>query len=111
VLGNLVRDLFEPVLGYVVDALISERIFIFRVTKITLASFETFTAVMFQVEVFWIVTPCSVVVGYRRFGGPCCLHLQVFQVEVFWVVTPCSVVVGYRRFGGLCCLQLQVFQV
>jgi len=21
--------------------------------------------------------PCSVVVGHRRFGGPCCLHLQV----------------------------------
>jgi len=32
--------------------------------------------VMFQVEVFWVVTPCSVVVGYHRFGGPCCCHLQ-----------------------------------
>jgi len=21
------------------------------------------------------VTPCSVVVGYQRFGGPCCSHL------------------------------------
>jgi len=30
----------------------------------------------FQVEVFWVVTSCSVVVGYRRFGGLCCLHLQ-----------------------------------
>jgi len=20
--------------------------------------------------------PCSIVVGYQRFGGPCCLHLQ-----------------------------------
>jgi hypothetical protein len=27
-------------------------------------------------QVFWIMTPCSVVVGYQRFGGPCCLHLQ-----------------------------------
>jgi hypothetical protein len=26
-------------------------------------SFEAFTEVMFQVEVFWVVTPCSVVVG------------------------------------------------
>jgi hypothetical protein len=25
-----------------------------------------------------VVTPCSVVVGYQRFGGPCCLHLQGF---------------------------------
>jgi hypothetical protein len=27
-------------------------------------------------EVFWVVTPCSVVVGYQRFRGPCCRHLQ-----------------------------------
>jgi hypothetical protein len=25
---------------------------------------------IFQVEVFWLVTPCSVVVGYQRFRGP-----------------------------------------
>jgi hypothetical protein len=31
-------------------------------------------AVKIQVAVFWIVTPCSDVVGYRRFGEPCCLH-------------------------------------
>jgi len=30
---------------------------------------------MIQVEVFWDVTSRSVVVGYRRFRGPCCLHL------------------------------------
>jgi len=24
-----------------------------------------------QVDVFWVVTPCSVVVGHQRFGGPC----------------------------------------
>jgi len=23
------------------------------------------------------VMPCSVAVGYQRFGGTCCLHLQV----------------------------------
>jgi hypothetical protein len=32
------------------------------------------------------------VVGYQRFGGPCCLHLHV--------VTGCSDVVGCHRFGG-----------
>jgi len=31
---------------------------------------------MFHVEVFWVVTPYRVVVGYQRFGGPCCLHLH-----------------------------------
>jgi len=30
----------------------------------------------FHVEVSWVVTLCGVVVGYQRFGGPCCLHLQ-----------------------------------
>jgi len=35
-----------------------------------------FAAVKIQVEVFWVVTPCSVVVGNQRFGCPCCLHLH-----------------------------------
>jgi len=26
--------------------------------------------------IHWIVTPPNDVVGYRRFGRPCCLHLQ-----------------------------------
>jgi hypothetical protein len=56
-----------------------------------LTRFEVFAAVLYQVEVFWVVTPCNVVVGYHHFGGPCCLHLQV---EVFWVVPSCSIVVG-----------------
>jgi hypothetical protein len=29
-------------------------------------SLEVFTAVIIQVEVFWVVTPCSDVVGHRR---------------------------------------------
>jgi hypothetical protein len=32
--------------------------------------------VIFQVAVLRVVTPCSVVVGYQRFGGPYCLYLQ-----------------------------------
>jgi hypothetical protein len=40
------------------------------------ASFEASTAAIFEVEVFWVVTSCSVVVAYRRFGEPCCFHLQ-----------------------------------
>jgi len=39
-------------------------------------SFMAFTAVIFDVEVFWVMTPCSVVVGYQCFRGLCCLHLQ-----------------------------------
>jgi hypothetical protein len=39
-------------------------------------TFEVFTTVKIRIEVFWVVTLCSVVVGYQRFGGPCCLHLQ-----------------------------------
>jgi hypothetical protein len=43
---------------------------------ISYASFEDFTAVIFQVEVYWGVTLCNVVVGCKRFEGPCCVHLQ-----------------------------------
>jgi len=28
-----------------------------------------------QVEVSWVVMPCSIVVGYQHFRGLCCLHL------------------------------------
>jgi hypothetical protein len=47
------------------------------------ASFEVFTAVMIQVEVFWFVTPCSVVVvvGYQRFRAPGCLLLQDLNLK------------------------------
>jgi hypothetical protein len=34
--------------------------------------------------VFWVVTPCSDLVGYRGFGGPCCLHVHG---EVKWYRT------------------------
>jgi hypothetical protein len=49
------------------DAVAKRRIF---------ARFEGFAAVKIQVEVFWVLTPCVVMVGYQRFRGPCCLHLQ-----------------------------------
>jgi len=37
---------------------------------------EVSMAVKIQVEVFWIVTQHSVIIGYQHFRGPCCLHLQ-----------------------------------
>jgi hypothetical protein len=46
------------------------------------ASFEAFTAVLFQVEVFWVVTPCNVAVGCRRFRGICYLQISVFILLV-----------------------------
>jgi hypothetical protein len=43
------------------------------------------TIQLFQVEVFSVVTPCSVVVGYQRFRGPYCLHLQGgVKMEAAW---------------------------
>jgi hypothetical protein len=38
--------------------------------------YEVSVALNIQDEVFRMVTLCSNVVGYQRFGGPCCLHLQ-----------------------------------
>jgi hypothetical protein len=37
---------------------------------------ETFGYTVIEFAVFWIVMPCSVVVGYQRFGGQCCIYLQ-----------------------------------
>jgi len=47
------------------------------------ASFEGFTAVKIQVVVFRVVTLCSDAIWYRRFGGPCCLHLQAEHLELY----------------------------
>jgi len=40
-----------------------------------------------QVEVFWVMTPCSVAVGYHRFGEPCCLHFQQGPPKHWYPVT------------------------
>jgi len=37
------------------------------------ARFETFTAMKIQVEVFWVVMLCGVVVRYQLFRGSWCL--------------------------------------
>jgi len=54
------------------------------------ASFGAFTVVMFQVEAFRVVTPCSVMVGYQRFGGPCHnqedLDLKLYLIHNFQVL-------------------------
>jgi len=47
-----------------------------------------------QVEVFWVVTPCSVV-GYQRFRSPCCFHLQGGDDE--WTS---ETLVSYRNTTG-----------
>jgi hypothetical protein len=38
--------------------------------------FEVLTAMSTKMAVFWVVAPCSLVEIYRRFRGPCCLHLH-----------------------------------
>jgi hypothetical protein len=38
----------------------------FYTSYVSAAKFEVFTAVKIHVEVFWVVTPCSVVVGYQH---------------------------------------------
>jgi len=39
--------------------------------------FSTYGDTLIQVMVFWVVRPCSIVVGYQHFGGPYCCHLQI----------------------------------
>jgi hypothetical protein len=47
-----------------------------KTVKYTCAGFGVFTAMRIQVVVFWVMTPCSDVVGYQYFGGPCWLHFD-----------------------------------
>jgi hypothetical protein len=58
-------------------------IFMLDIT-IVVVRLEVFMVMKIQVMIFQVLTPCSNVVGYQRFGGP-----------FFWVLTLCSGVVGY----------------
>jgi hypothetical protein len=40
-------------------------------------TFEVLTAVKMWIMVLWVMTPCSLVDGYQRFGESCRFHLQV----------------------------------
>jgi len=57
----------------------------YRSPTVVSRSFEAFTALIFQVEVFCVVTPCSIVVGYQRYKGPCCLYLQGEVKMAAWI--------------------------
>jgi hypothetical protein len=45
-------------------------------SKVCTVGCEVFRATKIQVAVFWVVTSCSDVVGYQRFGASCSFHLQ-----------------------------------
>jgi len=36
--------------------------------------FEVFMLVKIQVKFFWVVMPCSIVVGHQHYRGPYCLQ-------------------------------------
>jgi hypothetical protein len=50
--------------------------------------FEVLTAVKIQVEVFWFVMPCIVVIGYQRFRSPCYVHLHLDQLAENRILLP-----------------------
>jgi hypothetical protein len=54
----------------------------------TVARVEAFTTIMFQVEVFWIVTPCGVVVGYLRRDTACISETLICYHNTIWRHNP-----------------------
>jgi hypothetical protein len=45
-------------------------------------SVQILTVVIFQIVIFWIVTPYSIVDGYRLFGGTCCcVHSRDIRLQ------------------------------
>jgi hypothetical protein len=60
--------------------------------------FEVFMAVKIQVMALWVVTPCSDIVGYQHFRGPCCLQLQGDAVKILCSVDSLLVFHG-RNFA------------
>jgi len=44
-------------------------------------------ALVIHVKALWVVTVCSVAVGYKHFGGQCCLYLQGEGPLISWYPT------------------------
>jgi len=53
--------------------------------------------VMIQVEVFWVVTLCNVMVGYQCFRDPCCLHVQGHFTLKMEVACTSEMAVSYHK--------------
>jgi hypothetical protein len=55
--------------------------------KIHEARFEVLVMIKFQVTVFCVMTPCSDMVKYQHFVGPCCLQLHGEGPPKHWYPT------------------------
>jgi hypothetical protein len=53
---------------------------------------------LWNFEVFCVVTPCSVVVGYQSFTGSCCLHLQGGPLKRWYPTTALHGVIIQKTF-------------
>jgi len=70
----------RAVLGSVLHEMNIKNNGVCKMGKRALGQYVHFTgihiSIHFESDVsFWVVTPCSVAIGYRRFGGPCCFCL------------------------------------
>jgi len=59
--------------------------------------------ILIQFEVFWVVTPSSVVVRYQRFGGPRSLHLAymttLHKARHYWPLFRYTVATPKKNFN------------
>jgi len=56
-----------------------------RINITNCETFDLFSAMNVQIAVSWVVTLCSVVVGYQHYEGPYCLHLHfTLKIEAAW---------------------------
>jgi hypothetical protein len=53
-----------------------------NISSCLFARFYVFATSKIQVEVFWVMTPCSVVVGHQNFGGLGCFHLFILYLFI-----------------------------
>jgi hypothetical protein len=57
-------------------------------------------AVKIQVEVLWVATPQSVVVGNRRFGGTC-YSLFTGEMKLIWRKKVQQILISYLTLHGV----------
>jgi len=54
-----------------------------------------------ELKVFWVVMLCSVVVGYRCFGGACSSELLVSYYDTMWPQNPQDLILCHHSHESL----------
>jgi hypothetical protein len=73
-----------------------QNLIVAQLVKKSVTLYGTQRSITVKITVSWVVTPCSFVNRYKRFGGINCLRRQGVRLRPSWDMTPFSFVDRYQ---------------